>query len=700
MNSVIPIDQRVGDPLIDRLFAPGEILGLGFLAGRAAIALGDGQQALRSIRAAVENDILADLAQLGIDLVVDRELAGVDDAHVHPRLDGVVEEHRVHRLAHRLVSAEGERQVRDAARDMRVGQRSAYPPRRLDEGDAVAVVLVDAGRDRKDVGVEDDVLRREADFLCQELVGARADRHLALERVRLALLVERHDHDRRAVAAHEARMMQERLLAFLHRDGVDQALALQALEAGFDDREFRRIDHHRHAGDVRLGGDEIEELDHRGFGVDETLIHVDVDDLRPGRHLVAGDGKRAGEIAGRDQLAKLRRARDVRAFADVHERDVGGEGERLEAGEAHQRRDRRNWARPDVADRLGDRADVVGRRAAAAADDVDEAVAGEAADLGRHRLGAFVVLAEGVGKAGVGIGADERVGRPRNLFEVLAHGARAERTVEADGEGLGVPDRMPEGGRRLAGERAAGAVGDRAGDHQRQAQVALGEGLLAGENRGLGVQRVEDGLDQDQVRAAVDQAADLLAVGDPEIVEGDGAVARIVDVGRQGRRAVGRPEGAGDEPSLAVGLLRLDRRAPGQARAVAVEIVDRLLHAVVGLGDRRRGERIGFEDIRPSHGVGEMDVLDRLRLGQRQEVVVTLQVALARQKTLAAEMALGEAERLDLRAHRPVENQNAPLRRFAQRGGGALPVHKGRVEEGVERRAHWRPQNSGMGIII
>ena len=139
--------------------------------------------------------------------------------------------------------------------------------------------------------------------------------------------------------------------------------------------------------------------------------------------------------------------------------------ERLEAGEAHQRRDRRDLARPDVADRLGDRADVVRRRAAAAADDVDEAVAGETADLRRHRLGAFVVLAEGVGKAGVGIGADERVGRRRDLFEVLAHGARAERTVEADGEGLGVPDRMPEGGRRLAGERASGAVGDRAGDH-------------------------------------------------------------------------------------------------------------------------------------------------------------------------------------------------------------------------------------------
>ena len=41
-----------------------------------------------------------------------------------------------------------------------------------------------------------------------------------------------------------------------------------------------------------------------------------------------------------------------------------------------------------------------------------------------------------------------------------------------------------------------------------------GEDLLAGEDRRLGVQRVEDRLDQDQVGAAVDQPADLLGIGD------------------------------------------------------------------------------------------------------------------------------------------------------------------------------------------
>ena len=39
------------------------------------------------------------------------------------------------------------------------------------------------------------------------------------------------------------------------------------------------------------------------------------------------------------------------------------------------------------------------------------------------------------------------------------------------------------------------------------------------EQRGLGVQRVEDGLDQEQVGAAFDQARDRLAVGRDELVE-------------------------------------------------------------------------------------------------------------------------------------------------------------------------------------
>ena len=71
----------------------------------------------------------------------------------------------------------------------------------LEERDRVVVVLLDPGGHGQDVGIEDDVLGREADLLGEDLVGARADRDLAVHARRLSLLVEGHHHHRRAVAA-------------------------------------------------------------------------------------------------------------------------------------------------------------------------------------------------------------------------------------------------------------------------------------------------------------------------------------------------------------------------------------------------------------------------------------------------------------------------------------------------------------------
>src|SRR5690606_14261841 len=103
--------------------------------------------------------------------------------------------------------------------------------RGLDEREAVARVFLDAGRDREDVRVKDDVFRREPDFLGENLIGARANLSLALQRVCLPLLVEGHDDDRGAVTAHEPRVMPESILALLHGDRVDDALALHAFQA-------------------------------------------------------------------------------------------------------------------------------------------------------------------------------------------------------------------------------------------------------------------------------------------------------------------------------------------------------------------------------------------------------------------------------------------------------------------------------------
>ena len=142
--------------------------------------LGELHQPLGRVRPAVEDDVLDVLEQILRDVLVDHQLAGVDDAHVHAGLDRVEQERRVHRLADDVVAAERERQVADAAADLHAGAGRLDEARRLDEVDRVVVVLLEAGRDRQDVRVEDDVGRIEAGLLGQQLVGALADLDLAL----------------------------------------------------------------------------------------------------------------------------------------------------------------------------------------------------------------------------------------------------------------------------------------------------------------------------------------------------------------------------------------------------------------------------------------------------------------------------------------------------------------------------------------
>ena len=99
----------------DLLLAPAQVLDPGLARAGAAVVFRQLQQALGGVVPAVEDDIFHGVAQVGGQVVVNGQLAGVDDAHVHARADGVVQEHRVNRLAHGVIAAEGKRHVGYAA---------------------------------------------------------------------------------------------------------------------------------------------------------------------------------------------------------------------------------------------------------------------------------------------------------------------------------------------------------------------------------------------------------------------------------------------------------------------------------------------------------------------------------------------------------------------------------------------------------
>ncbi len=78
----------------------------------------------------------------------------------------------------------------------------------------------------------------------------------------------------------------------------------------------------------------IEERRHRLLGIEQPFVHIDVDHLRAVLHLLARNRKPSCVVARRDQLAEFGGAGDVGALADIDERNLRRERERLEAGQA------------------------------------------------------------------------------------------------------------------------------------------------------------------------------------------------------------------------------------------------------------------------------------------------------------------------------------------------------------------------------
>ena len=144
----------------------------------------------------------------------------------------------MHRFANLVIAAKAERNVGDAAAHLGVRKVGFDPSGRVDEIDGIVVVLLHAGGDGEDVRIEDDVFGRETDLIHQNAIGALADTGLVFVGGGLALFVKGHHDDRGAVFQDRGGVLAELILAFLERDGVDDAFPLEAFEPRLDDLPF------------------------------------------------------------------------------------------------------------------------------------------------------------------------------------------------------------------------------------------------------------------------------------------------------------------------------------------------------------------------------------------------------------------------------------------------------------------------------
>ena len=202
----------------------------------------------------------------------------------------------------------------------------------------------------------------------------------------------------------------------------------------------------------------------------------------------------------------------------------------------------------------------------------------------------------------------------RDAREVLDEGPhlrRPQRAVDASREGISVLDRGPERFHRLTRQVASAAVDDGHRHEERQ----VGRRLFYGGDRGLAVERVKDGLDEQEVDAAFLQRARRLRVSVFELVERDVAIGRVVDLGRKRQGDVGWAERAGDETVL-IGVRCLTRKP----RPFQVHLVGEPLQAVVRLRHARRGKGVGGDDVRARLEIFAMNLGHEVGLRQAKHV--------------------------------------------------------------------------------
>jgi len=264
-------------------------------------------------------------------------------------------------------------------------------------------MLFDTGCHRKNVRIENNIFRRKADFVHQQVVGASANLLAPLQRIGLTFFVERHDDGCRAVAARELGLADEFRLAFFHADRIHDRLALNTLQAGLDDFPLGRIEHGRHAGDVRFGGNQVHELLHGGGRIQHRLVHVDVDDLRTVLDLLARHRQGLRKLLRYDQARKGARASDVGALSDVYEQRFVADVKRLQPREPQFLLNHRRRSRLDVLKAFRNFTNMRRRGAAATTGNVEKAGLCEFPQKRRGVFRALVILAKRIRQPCVGM---------------------------------------------------------------------------------------------------------------------------------------------------------------------------------------------------------------------------------------------------------------------------------------------------------
>ena len=225
-------------------------------------------------------------------------------------------------------------------------------------------------------------------------------------------------------------------------------------------------------------------------------------------------------------------------------------------------------------------------------------------------------------EAGVGLDAEEARAGAGEVADVLAHLLRAGGAVQADDIDFGVGFESRDGGGDVgADEHGAGGLdGDLA--QERDTAAAGVEGEAGGLDRDLGLEDVQAGLDQEDVNAAVEEAAGLLEVAGEEVVVAD--LAEGDQLGAGAERADG-------EAWVVRGGDRVHGVA-GEAGGGDVEVVGSVGEAEFGEDDAIGAEGVGLDGVTADVEEAAVNLLDGVGAGLDEDFGAILEAAIVSQR--------------------------------------------------------------------
>ena len=359
---------------------------------------------------------------------------------------------------------------------------------------SIIVVLFHTSSYGKHVRVEYYIERVHTHLLCEELVGTSGYFNASFVSSGLSYFVETHHHYSSTIAHHVASVTQEHLFAFFQRDRVDDTLTLHTLQSGSYHVPFRRVNHHRHLGNVGFRSYDIQEGAHFLTCVKQSVVHVNVNHKRSICHLLACYAHSLVVALLLDKSKEFARTSHIASLAHIDKAHIGRNVEQFQSAQPHSLRLGLRHVRLLAFGYwhiLGN--EFLGSTAASAYD-VHQSLVYEFLYLRSHRLGSLVVCAQTVGQSGVGIGAYIIRCTMSQLLQERLHLVGTKRAVESDREDRIAAHTCQHSIECLSAQSASGKVAYGDAQHYWQVFASTSTHLHCCINSSLCIERVKDSL--------------------------------------------------------------------------------------------------------------------------------------------------------------------------------------------------------------